>query len=48
MESHLQEVSLLQEAGNGGKNLTMVFELMVSLCIKICANFFTFNMRQII
>ena len=28
------------------KIITMVFELMVSLCIDICFNFFTFTMRH--
>ena len=29
------------------KTLTMVFELMIYLCIEICSNFFTFSIPQL-
>ena len=45
-ESHLnvkKYLSFSQDFGNWRKNLTMVFELMVSLCIEICSTFVIFN-----
>lgn len=44
--SHLNMKKCLclpHDLGNWRTNLTMVFELMISLCIEICSNFVTFN-----
>lgn len=36
---------VLEDFGNWRKNITMVFELMISLWTEICSNFVTFNLH---